>query len=281
MSAGSLLAVGLARGHRLMPRVAGYVHTGMFINTRSLGSFPDDVCPLGARRVELVEVPRVAAAYVWGTGEPTVLVLHGWGVDSTTMSTVVDAVVNCGESAICFDAPGHGVSPGSHATISEYARAVFCVLQRFPTIRTIVAHSLASIAAVAAVAKSDATNVDNMLLLAPACSLSGVLERWASQRSLPRGVVSQIYRRLALRDGIPVSHWDVRTLGLPPSVRVRILHDPSDEVVPVLDSYQIAADVSADVHEATAGTGHHKILGSDDMRTALTACLKRGQRSSV
>ncbi len=97
--------------------------TAIFINTRGLGSYPDDVCPLGARRVELAGMPRVASAYVWGSGEPTVLALHGWGTDSTTMSAVVEAAVASGESAICFDAPGHGVSPGSQATITEYAQA--------------------------------------------------------------------------------------------------------------------------------------------------------------
>jgi pimeloyl-ACP methyl ester carboxylesterase len=275
VSAGSLLAAGLARAHRIMPRIAGYVHTGIFINTRGNGSFPDDLCPLGARRVELADVPRVASAYVWGSDEPTVLALHGWGADSTTMSTVVDAALASGESAICFDAPGHGASPGSHATISEYAHATLAVLQRFPSIHTIIAHSLASIAAVSAVAKSDAKNVRNMLLLAPACSLSGVLERWGSQRAMPRALVGQIYRQLERRDGgVPVSHWDVRTLGLPTSVRVRILHDPTDELVPLRDSYLIAADVSADIHEAEAGAGHHRIIGSDEMRAAVTACLQ-------
>jgi pimeloyl-ACP methyl ester carboxylesterase len=274
MSAGSLVARGLTRAHRIVPRLAGYVWTSIFINTRGIGTFPDDLCPLGASRVELAGVPRVAAAYVWGSGEPTVLVLHGWGADSTTMSTVVAASLESGESAVCFDAPGHGASPGSHATMREYAHATLAVLQRFPSIHTIVAHSFAAIAAVSAVAESDADNVRGLLLLAPACSLSGVLERWAAQQGIPRALVKHIRRELARRDGMPVSHWDVRTLGLPRSVRVRILHDPTDNVVPLLDSYLIAADISAEVDQAVAGTGHYKILGSDDMRTALTACLQ-------
>ena len=66
MRRGSLLAAGLARAHLLIPRVAGSVYTSMFINTRGLGSFPDDLCPLGARRVEVAGVPRVAAVYLWG-----------------------------------------------------------------------------------------------------------------------------------------------------------------------------------------------------------------------
>ncbi len=274
MTGGSLLAAGLTRAHRIMPRVAGYVHAAMFINTRGLGSFPDDLCPLGARRVEVAGIPRVAAVYLWGSDEPTVLALHGWGTDSTTMSAVVDVALANGESAICFDAPGHGTSPGSHATITDYAHATLQVLQRFPSIHTIVAHSLASIAAVSAVARSDATKMRNVLLLAPTCSVSGVLDRWASQRRLPRGLVMQIYRQLERRDGLPMSYWDIRTLGLPTSVQVRILHDPTDEWVPLSDSYLIAADISAEVRETVAGTGHHKIVGSDEMRAALTACLQ-------
>jgi hypothetical protein len=133
---------------------------------------------------------------------------------------------------------------------------------------------MSSIAAVSAVAKSDATNVRSVLLLAPACSLSDVLDRWAAQRGMPRALVEQIHRELERRDGMPVSHWDVRTLGLPTTVQVRIVHDPTDEVVPLLDSYLIAADVCADVHEAVTGAGHHRIIGGDEMRVALAACLR-------
>ncbi|HTQ16325.1 alpha/beta hydrolase [Mycobacterium sp.] len=278
MSAGSLLATGLARAHRFMPRLAGYVHTNMFVDTRRLGRFPDDMCPLGATRIALDGVPRVAAAYVWGSGDPTVLALHGWGADSTTMSAVVAAALDSGESAVCFDAPGHGVSPGSRATMKEYADATLAVLQRFPSIHTIVAHSMSSIAAVSAVAESGVANVRSLLLLAPTCSLAGVIDRWAAQQGLPPALVTQIHRELQRRDGMPVPHWDVRTVGLPPSVGVRILHDPTDEVVPLLDSHLIAADIPAEVHEIAAGAGHHRILGSEEMQRALSACLDSNPR---
>jgi len=255
-----------------MPRVAGYFQTRTFINTRGLGSYPDDVCPLGARRLELAGIPRVTSAYVWGSDEPTVLVLHGWGTDSTTMTAVVDAVVASGQSAVCFDAPGHGVSPGSRATMREYAHATLAVLQRFPSLRVIVAHSMSSIAAVSAVAESDRAKVRSLLLLAPTCSLARVIDRWAAHRGLPPAVVTSMHHELRRRDGMPVSHWDVRTLGLPTSVQVRIVHDPTDEVVPVEDAHLIAAEMDTEVHEAAGG--HHRIIGSDEMRSALSACLR-------
>lgn len=274
MSTGSVLASGLARAHRILPRPAGYVHTAMFVNTRGLGDPPDDVCPLGARRIEVAGVPRVAAVYVWGEADPTVLALHGWATDSTTMSAVVNVAVRNGESAICFDAPGHGVSSGSQATITEYSNAIVQILQRFPTVRTVVAHSLAAIAAVSAIGQLGDSEVCNLLLLAPTCSLSGVLDRWASQRNLPAGVAELIARELHRRDGVPVSHWDIRKLALPTGVRVRILHDPADESVPISDSDQISTALSAWAFEPASGTGHYGIISSDQMRAALTDCLR-------
>jgi pimeloyl-ACP methyl ester carboxylesterase len=275
------LASMLAGAPRMVPGTAGRVHTSLFTNTRKLGTFPDDLCPLGARRVAVHDIPRVAAVYAWGEGEPTVLALHGWGTDSTTMSGIVNASLALGESALCFDAPGHGVSPGTTATITEYANATSAVLQRFPSIQIVVAHSLGGIVAVAAIAESEKTSVRDLVLLAPACSLSHVLDRWAAQRRVPRTVVLRVYSELDRRDGVPVSHWDIRTLGIPRTVRVRILHDPADASVPLRDSYLIAEAISAEVQEVTTGTGHDGLIGSAETRAALDACLQPDARSST
>ena len=169
---------------------------------------------------------------------------------------------------------------GHHATITEYADATSAVLQRFPSIQIVVAHSLGGIAAVAAIAESEKTSVRDLVLLAPACSLSHVLERWAAQRRVPEPVVLRVYSELDRRDGVPVSHWDIRTLGIPRTVRVRILHDPTDAAVPLRDSYLIAEAIPAEVHEVTTGTGHDGLIGSAEMRAALTACLQPDARSS-
>lgn len=272
MKAGTMLAAVTARGHRVVPRLAGRVHTAMFVNTRGLGRSWSDMCPLGARRIEMTGVRRVAAAYQWGNQDPSVLALHGWGTDSTTMAAVVNVAVAQGESVICFDAPGHGASPGSQATMAEYVEAVGAVLQRFPSIQTVVAHSLSAIAVVAALARSESDGVRSLLLLAPVCSLTGVLDRWAAQQRLPAGVAALIDKELLRRDGVTVSHWDIRTLGIDDTVEVCIVHDPQDHSVPVSDALEIAAGGRAELIEAP-GVGHHGIVSSGQMRAALTSLL--------
>lgn len=118
------------------------------------------------------------------------------------------------------------------------------------------------------------TGTTKRVLIAPACSLSLVLDRWAAQRNLPDGVATLIDRELERRDGVPVSHWDIRTLGVPGSVQLGIVHDPADDVVPFSDAVLIASATTAELREAQPGTGHYGIIGGDAMRAALTACLQ-------
>ncbi len=261
------------RAHRLAPRPVGYLQTAMFVHTRGLDRPSADLCPLGARRVDITGVPRVATAYLWGDGPPTVLALHGWGTDSTVMSAAADTAAANGAATISFDAPGHGVSPGSQATITEYADAVGAVLHHFPSIRIVVAHSLAAIAAAAAIGASEPTDVRDVLLLAPACSLAGVLRRWSAQRGLPPAVTALIADELFARDGVPVAHWDVRTLGVARDVRVHILHDPEDRSVPIDDARRIAAALPVRLDEVP-GAGHHGIVAGEHMRVALMSMLR-------
>jgi hypothetical protein len=45
----------------------------------------------------------------------------------------------------------------------------------------------------------------------------------------------------------------------------------SDALVPVDDSYRIAASISAEVQATMPGVGHHRVVSCDEMRSALSA----------
>jgi len=259
---------------RVAPRSIAHMYTSVFSTTRRAGMVPDDVCPLGACRVGLEGLARVRSAYVWGDDAPGVLALHGWASDSTAMLGIVEQSRQHGVSAVCFDAPGHGVSPGSQATLMEYSVAATEMLRRNPGVHTIVSHSLGSIIAAAAVANLASSRVRTIVMLAPACTLSGVLERWAGDRELPRDLVEGMYRELHRRNGVPVSHWDIRTLGLPPSVRVHILHDPDDDWTPISETYEITAALSQATMAPVTGVGHYGIVGSAVARATVSDYLQ-------
>jgi pimeloyl-ACP methyl ester carboxylesterase len=267
----------------LAPGFGGRWATDVFSDTRAFGGRPDDVLPLGAREFAVAGNPDVRGGYLWGDGDaPVALLVHGWGADSSSMHSLVPPLRELGLAVAAFDAPAHGVNPGRTATMTQYTAAVAAVLRTLGEVRVIVAHSLGSIAAVSGVALAGA-DIDCLALLAPTCTLSGVLERWAPADMLAtRPVVARVYQVLHERNGVPVSHWDVRARGAGIGCPVLAVHDPGDRVVPYGDAEDIAAALP-DVRLVPApGRGHMGILLAAEVKAEVAAFVgEHGWRREV
>jgi pimeloyl-ACP methyl ester carboxylesterase len=257
---------------RIAPGLAGRIATDAFTSSRTLGTRPDDVPPLGARRFEVRDAPDIRGGYLWGDEGPIALLVHGWGADSSGMHGLVAPLRALGYRVAAFDAPGHGVSDGTRTTMPEFTRATRDVLDALGDVRMIVAHSLGSIAAVGAVAQCPAPPVECLVLIAPTCTLTGVLQRWArSELRLRRRIVAWIDRELHRRTGVPISHWDVVGLGADLDCRVLVIHDPQDAVVPYSEAEAITAGLRHARLEATPGHGHFGVLMAPAVKERITA----------
>jgi pimeloyl-ACP methyl ester carboxylesterase len=285
--------LGYRVGARLVPELAGRRATNAFGHTRSFGLYPDDVVPLGARRFRIRGNPDIESGYVWrpdgggdgdgGDGTDAALVVHGWGVDSSTLHGLIPALRQHGLRVAAFDAPAHGVNPGTQATMTQFSRAVGSVLDTLGGARVVVAHSLGSIAAISAVANRPHMAVGGVVLLAPPNSLTGVLERWASgpDQRLPRRVVDRIYAELHGRNGVPVSHWDIAQLGRSLEVPVLVVHDPDDELVPFDEAQTVVAGLPQARLAAVSGVGHFGVLSSAEVRELISGFVVAHPRSPV
>ncbi|RAY12269.1 delta-12-desaturase [Actinomadura craniellae] len=263
---------GYAALGRLAPGFAGRRATDAFSTTRALGVYPDDLPPLGSRGFPVEGDPDVRGGYLWGEGGPTALLVHGWGTDSSSMHSLIPPLRALGYRVAAFDAPGHGVAEGSQATMTQFTRAVGAVLDTLGDVRVIVAHSLGSIASVGAVAARPAAPIDCLALVAPACTLTGVLERWSrGELRLARPTVRRIYRELHRRNGVPVSHWDVVGLGGDLDCPVLAVHDPGDDVVPFAEAEAVAAGLRDVRLERAPGTGHIGILMAPEVKELISA----------
>ncbi|RLU87538.1 delta-12-desaturase [Streptomyces griseocarneus] len=256
----------------LLPGVGGRWATDVFSRTRVMGRRPDNVLPLGARTFAIEGHPDVRGGYLWGDDDaPTALLVHGWGADSTSMHSLVAPLRELGYRVAAFDAPAHGVHEGDKATMTQYTTAVGAALDTLGGARVVVAHSLGSIAAVGAVAARPHESVDCLALVAPTCTLTSVLEGWARDERLSRGIVERIHRELHRRNGVPVSHWDVVGLGGGLDLPVLAIHDPGDPVVPFCEAEAVAAGLR-DVRLLRApGRGHMGILMSPEVKSAVSA----------
>lgn len=247
--------------------------TDTFSNTRTLGIRPDNVLPLGARQFTCEGGADAPQGYLWeveGDSQGTALLVHGWASDSSSMHSLVAPMRELGFTVAAFDGPAHGVREGAHATMTQYADAVGAVLRTLPDVRVVIAHSLGGIAAISGAVERTDTELDALVLIAPPCTLGGVLDRWdGSGLRVSPATVEGVYAELHRRNGVPVSHWDVVGLGSGMECPVLAVHDPGDSMVPFSEAKAIAAGLRDVRLEEAPGTGHIGVLMSKQVRATV------------
>ncbi|WP_321810555.1 MULTISPECIES: alpha/beta fold hydrolase [unclassified Burkholderia] len=259
------------------PRAAGRRAADAFGFTRGYGLPVSDRVPLGAKVTPIEGNADLDRAYYWEGGAARALLVHGWGTDSSSMLGFVKPMQALGFSVATFDAPAHGRSPGKHTTMTQFTRATGAVLDAIEGAQVVIAHSLGSIAAISALAeRSRRASLRCIVLLAPTGALTEVLERWASRdMAFPRPVVERIYAELQLRNGVPVSHWDILARGASLDVPVLVVHDPADPVVPYCEAQRVVAGLPDATLWPAPGTGHGRILSDARVREQVREFVTR------
>ncbi len=254
------------------PSIAGQWATKLFLATRRGRSRTAPAAPLGATTIR-VGNGTGRDAYVWGHSGAIVVLIHGWGSDSAAMCSLVRPLRERGYRVVAFDAPAHGVNHGNKTTMTEFVAAVREVLDQFePTasLRAIVGHSLGGLAAVAAV-RSARRLPQRLVLVSAPSSLNEALRGFVGFWQLSRAIQDCIRDELSRSHGVPIEHWDVRTLADRDRFPALVVHDRKDQFVPVDEARIVAGALGETTRvEVTEGLGHARILG-DRRTTALVA----------
>ncbi|KAB0643214.1 alpha/beta hydrolase [Burkholderia latens] len=259
------------------PHAAGRRAADAFGFTRGYGLAVSDRVPLGAKEAFIDGNEDIDRAYCWDGGASRVLLVHGWGTDSSSMLSFVKPMQALGFSVAAFDAPAHGRSPGKHTTMTQFTRATGAVLDAIDGAQVVIAHSLGSIAAVSALAeRSRRASLRCIVLIAPTSGLTEVLERWASRdMAFPRPVIERVYAELQRRNGVPVSHWDILARGASLDVPVLVVHDPADAVVPYCEAQRVVAGLQEATLWPAPGAGHGRILSDARVREQVCEFVTR------
>jgi len=273
-----LRRLGYQLGARVAPRWAGKRAADAFGRSRQRANQRDFRAPLGARELPVQGCPDLQRLYVWPGAGPTVLLVHGWGADSSSMSGFIKPLLARGYRVASFDAPAHGASPGRQTTMTRFVAATRASIEALEDVRFIVAHSLGSIAAIAGVEQAPPTRaaqVRGLVLLASPSSLSSVLERWCASTGLPAPLVDEVYAWLKRQNGVPVTHWDSRVRGRALRMPILSMHDPVDPVVPFREAEGLAAELPNLRLQRIDGVGHSRILSAAAVRQKVLDFLAR------
>src|SRR5262249_8203174 len=89
------------------------------------------------------------AVWHWGSGA-RVLLVHGWGGHAGRLSAFVAPLLEAGFGVVAFDAPAHGISEGSFASLPDFIRSVELVAGVVAPV-ALVGHSMGAAACALAV----------------------------------------------------------------------------------------------------------------------------------
>lgn len=266
----NMVKTGLSFLAAVVPSVAARVATDMFSRSRHGNKPVAAGAPLGAQVLPLRNGSSVVKeAYVWGKG-PTLLLVHGWGADSSSMYSMARPLSQQGFRVVAFDAPAHGASPGNMTSMTEFVTAVGAVMDELGGLHAVISHSLGGLATVAALSRDPKRQPRHLVLLSVPSNLPDLMEGFARHLGLKQAVVRHMRGELLRRNGVPVEHWDVRTLGPVLEVSTLIVHDLEDTIVSFKQAEIISRVFPGRSRvEPTRGLGHRNILVDAGVRNKI------------
>jgi pimeloyl-ACP methyl ester carboxylesterase len=266
---------------RTMPRATGRVAAiAMLVPGRRMRVRPEQREVMDRARREILQVGRHRLqVYRWGSGERSMLLVHGWQGRAAQFAELVARFE--GEATIvAFDAPAHGESRGISADIGMWIQAIRALDARFD-FDVLVAHSFGGLAALRAhLARLVRATV--VSISAPP-STDAVMRAYARQVGLTDAVASAVNAALARRlgpvmasiaMGSPVRSPDpverVRTGADNPGIFV--VHDRADRAVPVVAAHAIESWWPGPATVMlTEGLGHNRILAAPEVLDAIAS----------
>ncbi len=220
-----------------------------------------------ARIFEFLYGKYLLKGYEWGSGDRTVLLVHGWRSRGTALRSFVPGLLAKGYRVVAFDAPAHGNSPGKRTTLPQFSGAVRAVLNHLGGVEGVITHSFGGPSTIFALrAQEEDFSINKVVLISTPSSLENMADGFMNAVNAPMPVVKEFYRILENRIGIPLSQahiskfYPVLDIG-----QTLLVHDEMDEIVPFNEAESILNQWPDTRLVATSGYGHYKIMKNPDV----------------
>jgi pimeloyl-ACP methyl ester carboxylesterase len=229
-----------------------------------------------ARRFEVAWDHQQLAAWSWGSGSKTVLLVHGWGGRASQLRGFVEPLRQVGYRVVAFDAPGHGLSSGSSLSLLEFAAAMRGMSDVVGPIDAIVAHSFG--AAATCVALAHGLAVRRAVLIGSPAAQQRWFERFSDYLGLRARAREATKREIERRVGAPFSRLEAEALGPALSQPLLVVHDRDDREVPWEDGARIAGAAPAATLLTTERLGHRRVLRDPEVIARAVAFISGQER---
>ena len=199
-------------------------------------------------------------AYEWGNG-PVVLFCHGWSGRGLQFRKFVKPLVDAGYKVVCFDAKGHGRSPGNTSDITAFSGAIETLASRYENVHALVGHSLGGAACLFAV--KNGLQVKGVVVISTPSVAPEIkdefLRRIGGTASTGRYLDKYIIRKY----GASLDDFSAQNSATDlPELRALLIYDKHDQDVPIHNGEVLRKVLHQPEWFTTDHLGHTRILRS-------------------
>lgn len=200
-------------------------------------------------------------------GSPCAVLVHGWGSRASHFAAIIRGLTARGVRCAGFDAPAHGESGGTTASLPRIATAFRRLCEELahegtpPT--AAVGYSFGGLAAglacVPKVIAGEPARMPALTLISTPVTLASATRRWLEMAGEPQERSADLMTVLSRR-GFDGDRFDLLKVADALPQRLLILHDRGDEEVPVTDAEALAARRPDATLDLTERFGHARML---------------------
>ncbi len=238
---------------------------------------PDDEATMWRARRSRLRVRGVdgngaeVVTYEWGSGDRTVVLVHGWNGRASQFATLARELVAEGYRVVAFDAPAHGASSGRRTYIHDWTDALDGLQRDHGAFEMVIGHSFGALAAVVAAAAGLETR--SLVTIAAPAGPDTLLTQFQRLAGYSPRITPALRRRFAARyfpeQPDPLPRLSAEQVALAPDMAVLVVHDEDDRMVPFGDAERIVAAHPAARMMRTRGLGHNRMLRDDILLDAV------------
>lgn len=201
--------------------------------------------------------------YEWGSGNETVLLVHGWESRGTALRRFVPGLLKAGFHVVSFDGPAHGDSQGKHTDLIHFAGAIRSVINKVGGVQHAITHSFGGSTLVFTLSYLEPSwRLDKLVLIAAPASTKNVLRDYFNLVGLPGAARRRFRQSLQKRyNYLTFDAIDVESALANAQVgEILVVHDKADNAVPFESAQRIFENQPAAHLLVTQGFGHFNLV---------------------
>jgi Serine aminopeptidase, S33 len=195
--------------------------------------------------------------YSWGTGEHTILLLHGWQSHTFRWRNYVQAFDQTKYTIYAFDAPGHGLSTGKFMTVPFYSEVVEAFLNNRGKVDTVLSHSIGGFTSIYTFYRLPHLSPDKLIVMAPPGEAQDFFDFYTKQLSLSKRSVDLIVAYFEKQVKQSPSYFSAKKFATSLHSKGLLIHDVGDDETSVENSKRINAAWKNSSLVVTNGYGHN------------------------